>query len=165
MALLRIRHLPEEVLRQKAKKVPAIDKSTQMLIDDMLETMHENNGIGLAAPQVGVSLRLAVLQMPEKDPIVLINPEIVKRSGSREIIEGCLSVPGYNGEIVRSVTITVKAVDRDGKKIRIKAEGLMAQALEHELDHLNGTLYTDYIEDESKLKKLESHPEKRREEA
>jgi peptide deformylase len=165
MALLRIRHLPEEVLRQKAKKVPAIDKSTQMLIDDMLETMRENNGIGLAAPQVGVSLRLAVLQMPEKEPMVLINPEIVKRSGSRELVEGCLSVPGYNGEIVRSETITVKAMDRDGKKIRIKAEGLMAQALEHELDHLNGTLYLDYIEDESKLKKMEVHPEEGKEQA
>jgi peptide deformylase len=157
MALLKMRYLPDEVLRQKAKKVPSIDKYIQKLIEDMIETMHENNGAGLAAPQVGVSLRLVVIQMPEGEPIVLINPEIAKRFGSRELVEGCLSVPGYSGEMVRSEKVIVKGLDRHGRKIRIKAEGLMAQAIEHEMDHLNGTLYIDYIEDESKLKKLEPY--------
>ena len=121
MAIMKIRCLPDPVLRQKARKVPAINGSIQRLIDDMIETMQESNGVGLAAPQVGVSLRVAVLQMPEEEPFSIINPDIVKRSGEREVVEGCLSVPGYQGEIKRSVTVTVKGLDREGQKIRIKA--------------------------------------------
>jgi len=155
MAKRQICTLPEDVLRQKAKKVSIIDNSIQKLIDDMIETMLESGGVGLAAPQIGVSLRVVVLKMPEEEEcIVLINPEVVKRSGERELTEACLSVPGYYGEIKRAEKIIVKGLDRKGQKIRIRAEGLMAQALEHELDHLNGTLYIDHIEDEAKLYKV-----------
>ena len=151
-----VRHLSNDsVLRQKAKRVPTIDGSIQRLIDDMIETMQQTSGVGLAAPQVGVPLRVVVLQMPDEEPITIVNPEMVKRSGEREVTEGCLSVPGYFGEIKRSVSVTVKGRDRHGKVIRIKATGLMAQALEHELDHLNGILYIDHIESEDKLHKIE----------
>ena len=155
MAILPICHLPDPVLRRKAKRVPKIDHSIQQLIDDMVETMRQVNGVGLAAPQVGIPLRLVVLQMPGEKPIAIINPEVVKRAGEREVSEGCLSVPGYGGEIKRSVSVTVKGWDRQGKAIRIKANGLMAQALEHELDHLNGTLYVDHIESQDKLYKTQ----------
>ena len=109
MALLKIRHLPEDaVLRQKAKRISRIDSKVQRLIDDMIQTMQQANGVGLAAPQVGVSLRVIALQMPGEEPMVLINPEIVKRAGEQEVTEGCLSVPGYYGEIKRSARVTVK---------------------------------------------------------
>jgi peptide deformylase len=121
----------------------------------MVETMQQAKGVGLAAPQVGVSLRVVVLQMPGEEPITIINPQIVKRSGEREVSEACLSVPGYAGEIKRSVSVTVKGRDRQGKAIRLRATDLMAQALEHELDHLNGVLYIDHIESQDKLYKAE----------
>jgi len=122
----------------------------------MVETMQRTNGVGLAAPQVGVPLRVIVLQMPDEEPVAIINPEIVKRVGEREVTEGCLSIPGYAGEIKRSVSVTVKGLDRQGKPTRIKATGLMAQALEHELDHLNGVLYIDHLESRDKLFKVEA---------
>ncbi|MBA7686102.1 Peptide deformylase 2 [subsurface metagenome] len=155
MAILVIRHLPDPVLRRKAKRVPTIDKSIQRLIDDMVETIQQVNGAGLAAPQIGKSWRVIVLQMPGEEPIAIINPKVVKRTGEREVSEACLSVPGYAGKIKRSASITVKGWDRQGKPIRIKAENLMAQALEHELDHLNGTLYTDHIENQDNLFEVE----------
>ena len=158
MALLKVRCLPDSVLRKKAKKVPSIDKSLQKLVDDMFETMYKSQGVGLAAPQIGVSLRVIVIQLPEGETIALINPEIVRRSGEREVVEGCLSVPGYVGELTRSERVTAKGIDRQGKQIRIKGTGLMAQALEHEIDHLNGVLYIDHIEDDSKLRRLEDQP-------
>jgi len=148
MTVRKLRHLPAAVLRKRARKVPAIDKSIQRLIDDMMETMQLAGGVGLAAPQVGVSLRVIVLQMPEEEPVAIINPEIVKQSGEGQVIEGCLSLPGQSGEIMRYDAITVKGLDRQGKKIRIKADGLKAQALQHELDHLNGVLYVDHLEEE-----------------
>ena len=122
MAVLPVRKLPDPVLRQKAKKVTGSDSSIRKLIDDMIETMHEASGVGLAAPQVGVSLRLVVICMPEEDAreIVLINPEIVKKSGEREIEERCLSVPGYAGQVKRSVLVTVKARDENWKEVRLK---------------------------------------------
>jgi len=160
MAILPMRHLPDDaVLRQKAKRVPRVDSSIQRLIDDMVETMQQVSGVGLAAPQVGVSLRVVVLRMPGEEPIAIINPEMVKRTGEREVSEGCLSVPGYVGEIKRSVSVTVKGWDRHGKAIRIKATDLIAQALEHELDHLNGILYIDHIESRDKLHKIEPEAE------
>ena len=141
--------MPAAVLRKKALKVPlATEKSIQRLIDDMMETMQEAGGVGLAGPQVGVSLRVIVLQMPEEEPIAIVNPEIVKQSGEGQVIEGCLSLPGQSGEIMRYDAITVKGLDRQGKKIRIRADGLKAQALQHELDHLNGVLYIDHLEEE-----------------
>lgn len=155
MAIKKIYCLPEAVLRQKAKKVPKIDASIKRLIDDMVDTMIQAEGVGLAAPQVGVSLRVAVFQMPEEEPFAIVNPKMVKRAGKRLLTEGCLSVPGYQGEVERSISITIKGLDQKGKEIRIKATGLMAQALEHEVDHLNGVLYIDLIEDEDKLYKIE----------
>ena len=155
MAIRTMRHLPDPVLRQKAKRVSAIDSSVQQLIDDMVETMQQANGVGLAAPQVGVPLRVVVVQMPGEEPIVIINPKIVNRAGEREVTEGCLSVPGYAGEIKRSVSVTVKGQNRQGRAIRLKATGLMAEALEHELDHLNGILYVDHIESQDKFHKIE----------
>ena len=109
MIILPICRLPQDtVLRQKAKKVPSSHSSVQRLIDDMIQTMQQANGVGLAAPQVGVSLRVIVLQMPGQEPVTLINPEIVKHTGEQEVTEGCLSVPGYYGEIKRSAEVTVK---------------------------------------------------------
>ncbi len=155
MTIRAMRHLPDPVLRQKAKRVSTIDSSIQQLIDDMVETMQQVNGVGLAAPQVGVSLRVVVLQMPGEEPMAIINPKIVKRAGEREVTEGCLSLPGYAGEIKRSASVTVKGQDRQGKAIRLKTTGLMAEALEHELDHLNGILYVDHLESQDKLHRIE----------
>jgi len=163
MAILPICQFPEDpVLRQKAKRVSRIDKSIQRLIADMVETVQQANGVGLAAPQVGASLRVIVLQMPEEEPIAIINPKIVKRAGEQEVNEGCLSIPGYFGEMKRSASVTVKGQDRQGKAIRIKATGLMAEVLEHEIDHLNGTLYLHHLESQDKLHKDEAPDTTRR---
>lgn len=149
-----MRIYPDPVLQHKAKRVKRIDKSVEKLIDDMVETMHEVGGVGLAAPQVGASLRVAVIELPGEETVVLVNPEIVKRSGEREVYEACLSVPGYQGEIKRAVKVTAKALDRHGKEFRIKGEELLAEALEHEIDHLNGILYIDHLESIDDLDKV-----------
>ncbi len=160
MAVLQIRTLPDPVLRQKAKKVSKIDDSIQKLIDDMIDTLHaEPNRAGLAAPQVGVLLRIAVIEVPEQELITLINPEIVKKEGERIVQEGCLSIPGYFGEIKRAVTVKAKAQNRYGKAFRIKAQGLLAQALEQETEHLDGVLYIDHLESSEKLYKTEAPQE------
>jgi len=152
MAFLQIRTLPDPVLRQKAKRVTKIDDSIQKLIDDMIDTLRADpNRAGLAAPQVGVLLRVAVIEVPEQELITMVNPEIVKKEGERIVQEGCLSVPGYFGEIKRAVTVKVKAKDRHGKEFRLKAEGLLAQALEQEIEHLDGILYIDHLESTEKL--------------
>ena len=156
MAVRAIRVLPDPVLRQKAKKVTKIDKSVQRLIDDMIETMRAAPGVGLAAPQIGMPLRVAVIEIPGDEVMVLINPEIVKKQGERLVQEGCLSILGYQGEVKRSVWVKVKAQDRQGRNIRLKGEELLAQALEHEIDHINGVLYVDRVEGTDKLWKLES---------
>ena len=155
MALLQIRRFGDPVLREKCKRVPSISKSIQTLIDDMIETMVENYGAGLAAPQVGKILRLIVVRTEEIEPFALINPEIVKKSGERMVDEGCLSYPGYRGEIKRAESVTVKGLDRDGKAIRIKATDFLAQVLEHEIDHLNGVLYIDLLESEDDLYEIQ----------
>ena len=156
MAVIPIRVFPEPVLRQKAKCVRTIDGSIQKLIGDMIETMHAVPGrVGLAAPQVGVSLRVIVIGIPEKEDIILVNPEIVQRTGERLVDEGCLSIPGYIGEIKRAVSVKIKGRNQNGKEIRITANDLLAQALEHEIDHLNGVLYIDYLESMDKLHKIE----------
>jgi len=160
MAVRQIRIVPDPVLRQKAKRITSIDDSIQQLVDDMTETLHAASGVGLAAPQVGVPLRVAVIQVPGERAITLINPEIVKREGERVLEEGCLSVPGYQGEIKRAVWVKVKAQDRGGKHFRVKAEELLAQALEHEIDHLDGILYIDRLEGTDKLWKLEQTRDK-----
>ena len=156
MAVRAIRVLPDPVLRQKAKKVTKIDKSVQRLIDDMIETMRAVPGVGLAAPQIGMPLRVVVIEIPGDEVMALINPEIVKRQGERLVQEGCLSIPGYQGEVKRSVWVKVKAQDRQGRNIRLKGEELLAQALEHEIDHINGVLYVDRVQGPDKLWKLVS---------
>jgi len=155
MAILPIHVVPAPVLRQKSKRVRSIDESIHRLIDDMLETMHSAGGVGLAAPQLGTLLRVIVIGIPEGEDIVLINPEIVRRTGERVVDEGCLSIPGYIGQIKRAESVRVKGRDQNGKEIRIKASELLAQALEHEIDHLNGVLYIDYLDSMDKLRKLE----------
>ena len=156
LALLKLRIVPDPVLLQKAKRVRNIDASIQRLVDDMVETMHHEEGVGLAANQVGVLQRVAVIQLLEdEEPRVLINPEVVRREGEREIEEGCLSIPGYRGLVKRSVSVRAKGLDRNGRPVRVNAEELLAQALEHELDHLNGTLYVDRLVDRDQLWKEE----------
>ena len=155
MAIIPIRVAPDPILKQKSKRVRTIDGSIHKLIGDMIETMHSAGGVGLAAPQVGVPLRVIVIGMPEQEGIALINPEIVRRSGERLVNEGCLSVPGYIGEIKRAESVRIKGRDQNGKQIRIKANELLAQALEHEIDHLNGVLYIDYLESMDNLRKIE----------
>jgi len=158
MAIIKIQTLPAPVLRRKAKRVAHIDGSIQRLIDDMIDTLRSAHGAGLSAPQVGISLRIAVIELPGEEVITLINPEVIKRQGERVLEEGCLSVPGYRGEIKRSVIVKVKAQDRQGREFRLKGEDLLAQALEHEIDHLNGVLYIDRIESPDKLQKLTEQP-------
>ena len=156
MAVLPIRIIPDPILKQKAKRVRIIGDSVRKLVSDMLETKHSVPGrVGLAAPQVGVSLRVIVIGMPGEEDIVLINPEVVRRKGERLVNEGCLSVPGYIGEIKRAESVTVKGLDQNGREIRIKADELLAQALEHEIDHLNGVLYIDRAERLFKPHKIE----------
>lgn len=161
MAVLEIRVFPDPVLRQRAKRVRNIDRLLQKLIEDMIETLHNCSGVGLAAPQVGVPLRVAVIEMPGEEIITLINPEIIKRKGERLLEEGCLSIPGYKGEVKRSELVKVKGLDRYGKEIRIKAKDLLAQTLEHEIDHLNGVLYIDHLDSPDKLQKLTIEQENR----
>ncbi|MFC1967014.1 peptide deformylase [Chloroflexota bacterium] len=155
MAILPIRMVPDPILRQKSKRVRSVDGSIQKLIGDMIETMHAAPGVGLAAPQVGIPLRVIVISIPEQENITLINPEIVRKSGERLVNEGCLSVPGYVGEVKRAESVTVKGHNQNGKEIRIKADGLLAQALEHEINHINGILYIDQLESMDKLRKVE----------
>ncbi len=156
MAVLTIRTLPDPVLRQKTKTVNRIDRSVKKLVADMRETLHADPGrVGLSANQVGVSLRVTVIGIPEEEDIILINPEIVRRKGQRLVSEGCLSIPGYIGELYRAETVTAKGLGLDGKEVRIKAEGLLAQALEHETDHLDGKLYIDHMDSMDTLRKIE----------
>ncbi len=156
MAVIPIRVVPDPVLRQKSKRVRTIDGSIHKLIDDMLETMHTVPGrAGLAAPQIGISLRVIVVGIPGEEDIALINPELVRKAGERLVNEGCLSIPGYVGQIVRAESVTVKGRAPDGKQRRIKADELLAQALEHEIDHLNGVLYVDHLESMDNLRKIE----------
>jgi peptide deformylase len=159
MAIREILAFGEPVLEQKAKRVRSFDKELKKLADDMLETMRKACGVGLAAPQVGESLRLTVIEIPEEEPIILINPEITEQKGERQVTEGCLSYPGYRGETTRSEIVKVKALDLNGEKMRIKADGLLAQVLEHEIDHLNGILYTNRLVNKDKLYKIEMIPD------
>ena len=155
MAVIPIRTLPDPILRQKARRVKSIDKSIDRLIDDMVETMHSASGVGLAAPQVGISLRVIVIGIPEEEELALINPQMVRRTGQRLVNEGCLSIPGYFAQVQRAEVVRVKGLDRTGKEIRIRADDLLAQALEHEIDHLNGVLYVDYLESMDELQPVE----------
>jgi len=147
--------MPDPILRQKARRVKSIDKSIDKLIDEMIETMHSASGVGLAAPQVGVPLRVIVIGIPEEEELALINPQIVRRMGERLVNEGCLSIPGYFAQVHRAEQVRAKGLDRTGKEIRLRADDLLAQALEHEIDHLNGVLYVDYLESMDELQPVE----------
>ena len=132
----------------------SIDRRIRKLVDDMIETMHAERGVGLAANQVGVPMRVAVIQLPEDDEAtILINPKVLRKEGEREVEgEGCLSIPGYRGTVARAQKIRVRALDIDGKEFRIRAsDDLLAQALEHEADHLDGILYLDRLVSEDAL--------------
>lgn len=164
VAVLPIRIVPDPILRKKGIRLQPHDvksRSIQKLIDDMIETMRDAGGVGLAAPQVGQSLRLVVIELSltemgneGDDPLVLINPEIVKCQGHRRIEEGCLSVPGYKGWVDRCEKVVAKGLDRAGKEAKWKANLLLAQALEHEIDHTNGILYLDHLKAHEDLIKL-----------
>lgn len=149
MSLLTILHHPDPRLRQKAAPVTRFDAELQRLIDDMFETMYDAPGVGLAATQVGIPLRLAVMDCSgEKDapqPMVIINPEILEPGDRQVMEEGCLSVPGISDKIERYNHLKLRALDRNGQPLELEAEGLMAQAIQHEIDHLDGKLYIDYL--------------------
>lgn len=144
MSQLKIYTEGEGVLRQKASNITKITKKLRDLAKDMLETMYQANGVGLAAPQVGVSERMVIIDVGA-GPIILINPEIIKAEGENRDVEGCLSLPGRNEYITRADRVSVTAVDLNGKKINLTGEGLLARALQHEIDHLNGILFIDYL--------------------
>jgi len=149
MAVLQIRKYPEPVLKKKALPVRHVDGALNTLIDDMIETMYAAPCIGLAAPQVGISQRLIVIDASTKEErhplIVLINPQIIEADGFSEFEEGCLSVPEYTAVITRAERIIVKGLDRNGSPVEIEAEGLLARALQHEIDHLDGILFVDRL--------------------
>jgi peptide deformylase len=149
MALLPILEFPDPRLRTRAQPVQEVDAALRRLIDDMFETMYAAPGIGLAATQVNVHKRLLVIDISEKhnEPLALINPEIVAREGVEESEEGCLSVPGIYDKVSRADKIRVRALDRNGKQIEFDAEGLLAVCIQHEMDHLDGKLFVDYLSD------------------
>ena len=158
MAILDMRLLPDPILRKQAKKVAKVTPQLKKLVENMVETMRDQRGVGLAANQVGSLQKVAVIETPEmEEPMVLINPEIMKAEGERQVEEGCLSVPGYRGLVNRSEKVRVKAMGLDGKIHRLNAEDLLAQALEHEIDHLNGILYIDHLVDHESLYKITYH--------
>jgi peptide deformylase len=162
MALLQMRYDPDPILREKAKRIKTFDANLKKLVADMFETMRDNIGVGLAAPQIGQSIRLLVAEL-EPDPkegergfkVALCNPEIVKASEEMEDgPEGCLSIPGWVGEVPRHTSITVKAQTPEGKEVRIKADHYFARVLQHEIDHLNGILFTDRVVNIKTLKRI-----------
>jgi peptide deformylase len=147
MALLQILEFPDPRLRNRAQPVAQVDAALRTLIDDMLETMYAAPGIGLAATQVNVAKRVLVIDLSERqnEPLALVNPEILQRAGVEETEEGCLSVPGYFDKVTRAEQIRVRALDRDGKQIEFDANGLLAVCIQHEIDHLDGKLFVDYL--------------------
>lgn len=147
MAILNILHFPDTRLRNKAKPVSAVTDQVRKLIDDMLETMYEAPGIGLAAIQVNEPIRVIVIDISEDrtQPLALINPEILEKHGLEEMDEGCLSVPGVYEPIKRANQVKVRALGRDGEPMEIQVEGLLAVCIQHEIDHLDGKLFVDYL--------------------
>ena len=156
MAAVGILELPHPKLRQRARKIRRIDKSVLKIAYDMVDAMREAGGVGLAANQIGVLRRIIVVQLPEvEEASIYINPEILSREGEREVEEGCLSVPGYRGTITRSLWVRFGALDHDSKVVKLEAEDLLSQVLEHEVDHLNGILYLDHLKSHDDLVKIE----------
>ena len=165
VSVLPMRFMPDPVLRHKASRVTSVTADIRKLAEDMVETMHTNVGVGLAAPQVGVARRVIVIQLPDdEEPRVYVNPEITQRDGERQVEEGCLSIPGYRGMVNRSERVRAKALDKNGRLVRIKADQLLAQALEHEIDHLDGILYIDRLVDRNSLWKIDEAPQQEAEE-
>lgn len=167
MAVREILSVEHPALRKKCSKIQKLDSSLQRLVDDLIETMREANGVGLAAPQVGVPVRLFVVETPEDldEPhagklFVLYNPEIIKTDELYYPIEGCLSMPGWEANVPRYQHVTIKGRNRDGREVRIKAEGLLAQALQHENDHLDGVLFFDHLESLDQLRRIDRTAER-----
>jgi len=160
----------EPVLRQKAKKVKSFGPPLDALVKEMLDAMRAADGLGLAAPQISVPLRVIVIEMPAEldedgkeihpsELYVYCNPEVVEASGEEESQEGCLSVPGYVGQVKRATSVTVKGEDTKGRKIRIKAKGLLARAFQHEIDHTKGILFIDRVDSPEKLRRIQPDEE------
>ena len=146
MAIRNLRLEGDEILKKKSREVEEIDQKIQVLIDDMIETMHKYNGVGLAAVQVGVLKRVIVIDLyDDKGPIVLVNPVIIKTKGEQEVEEGCLSFPNQFAKVIRPEEVVAEYTDREGKRMRVKAKELLAQAICHEVDHLNGEVFMDKI--------------------
>jgi peptide deformylase len=167
MALLQILEFPDPRLRTRAQPVTEVDAALRKLVDDMFETMYAAPGIGLAATQVNVAKRLLVIDISEKrdQPLVLINPDILAREGVEETEEGCLSVPGVFDKVTRAEKIRVRALDRDGKPFELETDGLLAVCIQHEIDHLDGKLFVDYLSELKRTrirKKLEKERKDRR---
>jgi peptide deformylase len=159
MAIRRILTAEEPILRERAKRVSSFDASLHRLLDDMLQTMRDAPGVGLAANQIGVPLQVAVIEVDERIT-ELVNPQVVKGSGEQLDWEGCLSLPGYVAEVTRHERVTVKARDRHGREFRVKGTELFSRALQHEIDHLNGILYIDSLESLEELVRVsETHDE------
>src|SRR5216683_6377742 len=154
MAIHKVITSENSILRQKAKKVHRFDASMQKLVDDMFETMHAAHGVGLAAPQIALSVRLFVAEY-EENKLALFNPEIIKAEGEELGTEGCLSIPGYAGDNIRRATnVVVKGQDAHGKAIRVRAEGWFARILQHETDHLDGILFLDRLDRPEDLREV-----------
>lgn len=162
MGILTILEFPDERLRKKAEAVKVVDKKITQLVDDMLETMYSAKGIGLAANQINVQQRVVVIDVSDEKnaPLCLINPEIIEKDGVKESEEGCLSVPGFFENVNRAEHIKIKALNREGQEFELEAEGLLAVCIQHEMDHLEGKLFVDYLSSlkrqriKSKLEKI-----------
>ena len=158
MSIRRIRVFPDPILRKKCRIVRRVDDKIRELAKDMIETMDAAGGVGLAANQIGALQRVVTLHLPEEESgLILVNPEIKDTQGEREVIEGCLSLPGYEGLVKRSAIVKARWLDENGSKIKVTAENLFAQALEHEVDHLNGILYVDHLLEHEKLAAAGTH--------
>ena len=146
MAIRNLRYEGDEILKKKSREIEVLDDKLQILIDDMIETMHKYNGVGLAGVQVGVLKRVLVIDIyDDNGPIVMINPVIIKTKGEQEVDEGCLSFPNQFAKVIRPAEVTAEYTDRNGKRMRVKAKELLAQAICHEIDHLNGEVFVDKI--------------------
>lgn len=157
MSIQEILEIPHPILRQKAKKVRNIDKEIIKIAYNMVDTLRDAGGVGLAANQIGELWRIIVLQMPEEDiSRIYFNPEIISVQGTRQVEEGCLSIPGYLGLVERSISIKFTGIDHNEIQIKFTAEDLLSQALEHEVDHLNGILYTDHLLEHQSLYTVDS---------
>ncbi len=165
MATRNIRELGDDVLRKDTKPVKDVSRRTKILIEDMFDTMYEANGVGLAAPQVGVLKKIFVVDVGDEEgnnvPYVFINPEILEQEGVQVDFEGCLSVPGKSGQVARAEKVKVKAFDKDMNEFELEAEGFLARAIQHEYDHLNGIVYVDKVEgrlyDNEELQEKQEH--------